>query len=135
MPKTTKPIYIRCPRCELNYIKKKDKYCDVCKRELKLIQSDDDIADLELCSMCKINFVQNGEEVCESCKQEFGINNMDEMDEEINNWHKYISDDDEDDEEDEDIPAITPSGNKHGEMRFGDAFRIKHKSSQHKFKK
>ena len=53
MPKTTKPVYIRCPRCELNYIKKKDKYCDVCKRELKLIQSDDDIADLELCSMCK----------------------------------------------------------------------------------
>ena len=46
-----------------------------------------------------------------------------------------IDDDDEDDEEDEDVPAIAPSGNKHGEMRFGDAFRIKHKSSQHKFKK
>jgi len=38
--------------------------------------------------------------------------------------------DDDDDEEDE---TETPS--KHGEMRFGDAFRIKHKSTQHKFRK
>lgn len=37
---------------------------------------------------------------------------------------------DDDDDEDE---TETPS--KHGEMRFGDAFRIKHKSTQHKFRK
>ena len=104
MAKSSKNVYIRCPRCELNYIKKSDQYCDVCKRELKLIESDDDIGDLELCSICKINFVQNGEEVCDSCKHEFGINNSDDMDEEINNWHKYISDDDdEDDDEDETV--------------------------------
>ena len=29
-----KPVYIRCPRCELNYIEKKDKLCSVCKAEL-----------------------------------------------------------------------------------------------------
>ena len=43
MAKTSKNVYIRCPRCELNYIKKKDQYCDICKREMKLIESDDDI--------------------------------------------------------------------------------------------
>ena len=32
-----KPIYILCPRCELNYINKKDKYCNVCKAELGLV--------------------------------------------------------------------------------------------------
>ena len=28
--------YIKCPRCELNYIKKDEQYCQVCKAELKL---------------------------------------------------------------------------------------------------
>ena len=27
--------YIKCPRCELNYIVKKDKFCEVCKQEMK----------------------------------------------------------------------------------------------------
>ena len=30
------PEYIKCPRCELNYIKKGEQYCQVCKAELKL---------------------------------------------------------------------------------------------------
>ena len=53
----TKNVYIRCPRCELNYIKKSDKYCDVCKKEMKLIKSDES-DDLELCPICKVNFIQ-----------------------------------------------------------------------------
>ena len=44
-------------------------------------------------------------------------------------------DDDDEDEDGEEIPSFTPSESKHGEMRFGDAFRIKHKNSQHKFRK
>lgn len=39
---------------------------------------------------------------------------------------------DEEDDEEEDEETASPS--KHGEMRFGDAFRIKHKG-QHKFRK
>ena len=27
--------YIKCPRCELNYIKRGEEYCAVCKAELK----------------------------------------------------------------------------------------------------
>ena len=49
MAKSTKPVWILCPRCELNYIKKADQYCNVCKKEMKLIKSsEDDIGDLEL---------------------------------------------------------------------------------------
>ena len=44
MAKSTKPVWILCPRCELNYIKKADQYCNVCKKEMKLIKaSEDDI--------------------------------------------------------------------------------------------
>jgi len=47
----------------------------------------------------------------------------------------FDDDEDEDDEdEDEEIP-FSASESKHGEMRFGDAFRIKHKSAQNKFRK
>ena len=104
MAKSTKPVWILCPRCELNYIKKADQYCNVCKKEMKLIEaSEDDIGDLELCPICKINFVQSDEEVCDSCKQELGIvMDEDAEDREIADWHKYIDDDDNGDDDDED---------------------------------
>ena len=105
MAKATKPVWMLCPRCELNYIKKADQYCNVCKKEMKLIKtSEDDIGDLELCPICKINFVQSDEEVCDSCKQELGIaHDEDAEDREIADWHKYIDDDNDEDEEDEDV--------------------------------
>ena len=108
MARSTKPVWILCPRCELNYIKKADQYCNVCKKEMKLIEaSEDDIGDLELCPICKLNFVQNDEEVCESCRQELGINpDADAEDREISDWHKYIDDDDDDDDDDEDDSHI-----------------------------
>ena len=102
MAKSTKPVWILCPRCELNYIKKSDQYCNVCKKEMKLIEaSEDDIGDLELCPICKINFVQNDQEICDSCKQELGIVASEEdEDKEVADWHKYIADDDSDDDDD-----------------------------------
>ena len=30
-----KNVYIKCPRCELNFILKKDKLCPVCKQEMR----------------------------------------------------------------------------------------------------
>ena len=44
-----KPAYILCPRCELNYIDVKEKYCTVCKAEMGLVDPsillpDDEIA-------------------------------------------------------------------------------------------
>ena len=114
MAKSTKPVWILCPRCELNYIKKADQYCNVCKKEMKLIEaSEDDIWDLELCPICKINFVQSDEEVCESCKQELGIVvDEDAEDREISDWHKYIDDDDNDDDEEDDDFDLDDAGKK-----------------------
>ncbi|MCQ2555722.1 MAG: hypothetical protein MJ149_00115 [Clostridia bacterium] len=109
MPKVTKPVWILCPRCELNYIKKADKFCNVCKKEMKLIEGgEDDIGDLELCPICKINFVQNDEEICESCRQEMGIAVDEEReDKEIDDWHKYIDDDESHEESEEDEDGLT----------------------------
>ena len=109
MAKSTKPVWILCPRCELNYIKKSDQYCDVCKKEMKLIKStEDDIGDLELCPICKINFVQNDQEICDSCKQELGMNVDEEAEnKEISDWHKYIADDDDEEDENEDENELT----------------------------
>ncbi len=105
MARASKPVWILCPRCELNYIKKSDQYCNVCKKEMRLIKSsEDDITDLELCPICKINFVQNDEEICDSCKQELGISDDEALEnKELDDWHKYISDDDEDDDEDDEL--------------------------------
>ena len=52
-----KPIkYIKCPRCELNYINSRQKLCDVCKKELD--KKGSGFADLEeleqyICPVCK----------------------------------------------------------------------------------
>lgn len=118
MAKATKPVWILCPRCELNYIKKSDQYCDVCKKEMKLIKStEDDIGDLELCPICKINFVQNDQEICDSCKQELGMNVDEETEnKEISDWHKYIADDDEEDEDDEEGNDLTDTIYEQDEM-------------------
>ena len=40
--------YMKCPRCELNYIDaEKQEYCDVCLKEMKGIRTDLDDADDE----------------------------------------------------------------------------------------
>ena len=40
--------YIKCPRCELNYIDaEKQEYCDVCLKEMKGISTADDIDDVD----------------------------------------------------------------------------------------
>lgn len=65
-----------CPRCELNYIRAKEKYCTVCKAELGMIDSaillpDDEEAGLErLCPVCHVNYIGEDEEVCFLCQKE-----------------------------------------------------------------
>ena len=63
-----KATYIKCPRCELNYIKSTDKFCHVCLTELKLAgestSSDDE---LELCPICGVNYIKEDETMCEDC--------------------------------------------------------------------
>lgn len=99
-----KPVYTKCPRCELNYIQKKDKYCDVCKQEMKAGSLEEEVLDnfdLELCPICKINYIADGESMCQSCMDESLLEDK----EESTNWKNYL-DTSDDSDEDEDILPI-----------------------------
>lgn len=68
--------YVLCPRCELNYMLSTEKYCQICKAELGLVESDfllpDDDDDVEgrLCSICHTNYCEEGDDICIECKKE-----------------------------------------------------------------
>ena len=59
--------FIKCPRCELNYIREEEQYCSVCKREIKGESREDPF---ELCSICNENPVMPGKDVCLICYKE-----------------------------------------------------------------
>ena len=59
--------FMKCPRCELNYIREEEQYCSVCKREMKGEVHEDPF---ELCSICNENPVMPGKDVCLICYKE-----------------------------------------------------------------
>ena len=70
--------YVKCPRCELNWILEENEYCDVCKAELgvegfTLLEDEDE--DM-LCPVCGVNYIEHGERMCADCKnkQKDGVN-------------------------------------------------------------
>jgi hypothetical protein len=77
-----KETYIKCPKCELNYITRKEKICPVCKQKMQLLSTGvvdhEKIGELGLCPICKINYITEDEAVCSTCYTE-----MDLTDEEI----------------------------------------------------
>lgn len=104
----SKDEYVRCPRCELNYIKKKDKLCKVCQQELdnqvsKNI-SDEEARELGLCPICKTNYLMEEETICPECEKEKEaqeqmeiVNNSDSFDtEDDDGWRAYVENDDSD---------------------------------------
>lgn len=58
---------VKCPRCDLNYIREDEKYCKVCLREMKGEPANDD---MELCSVCNAAPALPGKDVCLSCLKE-----------------------------------------------------------------
>ncbi len=104
--------YVKCPRCELNYIdEEKQNYCDVCLAEmhgdrLQFVDLDEDDLEAidseleqgELCSVCGVNPVRFGEKVCDSCKQEdYAYEEEEEIDiEKDEEWKNYLDEDDSD---------------------------------------
>ena len=58
---------VKCPRCDLNYIREDEKYCKVCLREMKGEPTNDDT---ELCSVCNAAPALPGKDVCLSCLKE-----------------------------------------------------------------
>lgn len=108
MKMATNNQYIKCPRCELNYILKKDKYCDVCKSEMRAgILEESDLDDfeleegLELCPICKVNYISEGERMCSTCLEEQTDVKDDEPD-----WRGFVDKADDSDDEDLDLLPV-----------------------------
>ena len=64
--------YVKCPRCELNYILEDEDYCHVCKSEMKHhTEADDellDLEDMELCPVCGQNYIKEDQTMCDECR-------------------------------------------------------------------
>ena len=113
--------YVKCPRCELNYIDaEKQEYCDVCLKEMKGIPTDADEIDeteeelpTELCPICGENMMRPGEKMCEECRKKSEYEQDEPDPDEDDEWRNYL-DDDTDTELDSEMDEI-------GEA-FGDEF-------------
>ena len=107
--------YKKCPRCELNWIKMDEEYCDVCKAELKmkggisLIEDDEELEEERICPIGKINYLAEDEEICAQCRAEKGndiLPSEQEKEDEDEGWRDFVDDeviedemvDDEDEE-------------------------------------
>ena len=102
--------YMKCPRCELNYIDaEKQEYCDVCLKEMKGISLDTDELELEeeeapteLCPVCGENMMRAGEKMCDECKQKAEYEAEEPDPDEDDEWREYL-DDETDTEIDEEL--------------------------------
>ena len=63
---------VKCPRCDLNYIREDEKYCKICLREMKGESRTDDV---ELCSICNEAPALPGRDVCLFCLKEMNKSN------------------------------------------------------------
>ena len=104
--------YVKCPRCELNYIdEEKQEYCDVCLAEIKgdrlqfadfddeeLDEIDAELDQGEICPVCGVNSIRFGEKMCESCRQNSSeYDSEDEIDiDQDEEWKNYLDEDDGD---------------------------------------
>ena len=61
---------MRCPRCELNYMRSDAQYCDICLAELKSLKKKTAVVEeptVEICPECNENPVVPGQELCKLC--------------------------------------------------------------------
>ena len=70
---------VKCPRCDLNYIREDEKYCKVCLQEMKGESRSEEI---ELCSICNEEPALPGKDVCLFCLREMNKSNNEEEAEE-----------------------------------------------------
>lgn len=108
--------YMKCPRCELNYIDaEKQDYCNVCLKEMKGIPSEADELEeaeeiaTELCPICGENMMRAGEKMCDECrrKADYEAEEPDPENDEDDEWRNYLED--ADDELDAEIGEIDES--------------------------
>lgn len=109
-------LYIKCPRCELNYIPKDESLCDMCKAELNLIQSSPLIPDEEdeiLCPICKLNYISIDEDMCYKCTERLGEHDSLPLHEEEEDWRTFLDDEKEAlPEEEQGIVSLTDLENE-----------------------
>ena len=70
---------IKCPRCELNYIREEEGYCKICKREMK---GEDLQEEVEMCTVCNEHPALPGKDICLFCLKEMNDDQDREDDEE-----------------------------------------------------
>ena len=99
--------YVKCPRCELNYIDpEKQEYCDVCIAEMKgnklqFADFDEDYDDenaekTEICPVCGVNTMRYGEKMCDACKQASQYEDDQDVDMDTDEeWKNYLEDDED----------------------------------------
>ena len=73
---------VKCPRCDLNYIREDEKYCKVCLRELKGEGGEDEV---ELCSICNEEPALPGKDICLFCLKEMNKSNSSSQDDSAEN--------------------------------------------------
>ncbi|GHV01704.1 hypothetical protein FACS1894211_11920 [Clostridia bacterium] len=91
--KDDKIEYELCPRCELNYKPKKQRYCDICNAALKangdsLLLPDEDEESEKLCPICRVNYMNPDEEMCFMCQKDRARESVDEDD----SWRDFLDD-------------------------------------------
>lgn len=101
-----KPALIRCPRCELNFINKKDKHCAICKQEMKAISANhaSNVDDMELCPICRTNLIHPEQIMCNTCAKERRYEESEVAEFIRDDWDDYANQNEDEeviDEEDE----------------------------------
>ena len=98
--------YVKCPRCELNYINEEEQeYCEVCIAEMK--GSKLKFADLEeledvavnefddVCPVCGVGAIRPGEKMCDNCRRQQEYEEDEDVDmEKDEEWKNYLEEDD-----------------------------------------
>ena len=93
--------FVKCPRCELNYIREDEEYCDVCKAELGLgpslvfaIENEKEVK-IRLCPICKQREITEEQDMCDKCRANLDFKG-DQIDyDKDEGWKDFINDDHE----------------------------------------
>lgn len=122
--------YKLCPRCELNYIKDEEEYCDVCKADLNLgpqlmfaVDDDDEDSREKLCPYCKQSYIPISADMCDQCREDRMYQEEKEVD--INtdeSWRNYLDDEPDDiaDEDSEEMLSLNKLQEEESDELFDD---------------
>lgn len=70
-------MFVKCPKCELNYKNAADKMCKVCYREIHGAEPPEEF---ELCSVCNEAVSLAGKDICQLCLSEMAAAAEDDVD-------------------------------------------------------